>query len=168
MEFPRGRLGSSPFLRKGEKDLLPFEPQEYKAKKTGEEPGLGTARSVPSIFFGPPKSSRVLAWQRVLGESSFPQASLESKEDWPGGPLKDRSGAQALVPFLKRVHSSPFPSFPCLQAGRRGGALLPGKKGKGVGPAQAGKGWPPGRLQGGEPPRKALDPSKLPLPKEGP
>ena len=107
---------------------------------------------MPSIFFGPPKSSRVLAWQRVLGESSFSQASLESKEDWPGGPLKDRSGAQALVPFLKRVHSSPFPSFPCLQAGRRGGALLPGKKGKGVGPAQAGKGWPPGRLQGGDPP----------------
>ena len=99
---------------------------------------------MPSIFFGPPKSSRVLAWQRVLGESSFPQASLESKEDWPGGLLKDRSGAQALVPFLKRVHSSPFLASLCLQAGRRGGALLPGKKGKGVGPAQAGKGWPPG------------------------
>ena len=63
---------------------------------------------MPSIFFGPPKSSRVLAWQRVLEESSFPQASLESKEAWPGGLLKDRSGAQALVPFLKRVHSSPF------------------------------------------------------------
>ena len=35
LEFPRGRLGSSPFLRKGEKDLLPFEPQDHKAKKTG-------------------------------------------------------------------------------------------------------------------------------------
>merc|ERR1711884_186148 len=70
-------------------------------------------------------------------------------------------------PLFKKGAFLPFPSFLCLQAGRRGGALLPGKKGKGVGPAQAGKGWSPGRLQGGDPPpRKALDPSKLPLPEE--
>ena len=50
--------------------------------------------SVPSIFFGSPKQSGVLAWQRVREESSFPpkKASLESKEGWPGGLLKDRVG----------------------------------------------------------------------------
>ena len=41
-------------------------------------------------------------------ESSFPQAFLKSKEGWPGGLLKDRSGAQARIPFLKRVNSLPF------------------------------------------------------------
>ena len=34
-------------------------------------------------------------------ESSLPQAFLKSKEGWPGGLLKDRSGAQALIPLLK-------------------------------------------------------------------
>ena len=41
-------------------------------------------------------------------ESSLPQALLKSKEGWPGGLLKDRSGAQALIPLLKRVNSFPF------------------------------------------------------------
>ena len=35
LELPRGRLRSFPFLRKGEKDLFPLEPQDRKAKKTG-------------------------------------------------------------------------------------------------------------------------------------
>ena len=47
LEQPRGRLGSFPFVRKGEKDLLPFEFQDHKAKKTGEEPGSGATRRVP-------------------------------------------------------------------------------------------------------------------------
>ena len=101
-------------------------------------------------------------------ESSFPQAFLKSKEGWPGGPLKDRSGAQALIPFLKRVISLPFLAFLVFKQEKGVELSFPERKVRGWGPAQAGKGWPPGRLQGGDPLRKALDPSKLPLPKEGP
>ena len=95
---------------------------------------------MPPIFFGPPKSSRVLAWQRVLGESSFPQASLESKEDWPGGLLKDRSGAQALVPFLKRVHSSPFLASFVFKQGEGVELSFPERKVRGWGLPKQGKG----------------------------
>ena len=118
---------------------------------------------------GPPKPSRVLAWQRVLGESSFPQASLESKEDWPGGLLRDRSGAQALVPFLKRVHSSPFLASFVFKQGEGVELSFPERKVRGWGlPKQEKGGLRVGCKAEAPPPRKALDPSKLPLPKEGP
>ena len=124
---------------------------------------------MPTIFLGPPQSSRVLAWQRVLGESSFPQASLESKEDWPGGLLKDRSGAQALVPFLKRVPSSPFLASLDFKQGERVELSFPERKVRGWGLPKQGKGGlRVGYKAETPPPRKALDPSKLPLPKEGP
>ena len=106
---------------------------------------------MPPIFFGPPKSSRVLAWQRVLGGVFLSPSILRKQRRLAGRPPQRPVRSSGPGPLFKKGTFLPFPSFLCLQAGRRGGALLPGKKGKGVGPAQAGKGWPPGGLQGGDP-----------------
>ena len=62
-----------------------------------------------------------------------------------------------MVPFLKRVCSSPFLASLVFQQGEGVELSFPERKVRGWGPAQAGKGWPPGRLQGGGPLRKALD-----------
>ena len=112
---------------------------------------------MPSIFFGPPPSYRVFAWQRVLGGVFLSPKHLRKQRRLVGRPPPRPVRSPGFGPLLKKGVFLPFSSFPCLPAGRGGGALLPGKKGKGVGPAQAGKGWPPGRLQGGGPLRKALD-----------
>ena len=157
-----------PFLRKGKPLSLPLGNSERRSSLSSTTARAPTP-SVPSIFFGPPPVLPGLSLAKgPRGSLPSPQASLESKEGWPGGLPQDRSGAQALVPFLKRVCSSPFPSFPCLPAGRGGGALLPERKVRGWGPAQAGKGWPPGRLQGGGPLKKALDLPSFLYPRKAP
>ena len=52
------------------------------------------ASSVPSIFFfwGLPSKPGPSLAKGIRVEASFPQASSESKEGWPGGLLKDRAG----------------------------------------------------------------------------
>ena len=112
---------------------------------------LGPPRSVPSILFWPVQviqGLRLVKGPRV--ESSIPPHTWKAKK--AGREASSKTG-QELRPWspIKKGAFLLFPSFPCLQAGKKGGALLPGKKGTGVGPAQAGKGWPPGRLQGGDP-----------------
>ena len=121
----------------------------------------------PPSFLGLPQSFRVLAWQRVLGESSFPPSILRKQRRLAGRPPPRPVRSPGLGPLFKKGVFLPFPSFPCLPAGGGGGALLPERKVRGWGPAQAGKGWSPGRLQGGGP-LKGPGPSKLPYPRKAP
>ena len=125
---------------------------------------------MPSIFFGSPKQSGVLAWQRVREESSFPpkKSILRKQRRLAGRPPPRPVRSPGLGPLFKKGVFLPFPSFPCLPAGGGGGALLPERKVRGWGPAQAGKGWPPGRLQGGGPLKKALDPPSFLYPRKAP
>ena len=122
-----------------------------------------------SIFFGPPPVLPGLSLAKgPRGSLPSPQASLESKEGWPGGLPPRPVRSPGLGPLFKKGVFLPFPSFPCLPAGRGGGALLPERKVRGWGPAQAGKGWPPGRLQGGGPLKKALDLPSFLYPRKAP
>ena len=122
----------------------------------------------PPSFLGLPPSFRVLAWQRVLGGVFLPPSILRKQRRLAGRPPPRPVRSPGLGPLFKKGVFLPFPSFPCLPAGRGGGALLPERKVRGWGPAQAGKGWPPGRLQGGGPLKKALDLPSFLYPRKAP
>ena len=157
-----------PFLRKGKLLSLPLGNSKRRSSllsTTARSPTL----SVLSIFFGPPPVLPGLSLAKgPRGSLPSPQASLESKEGWPGGLPPRPVRSPGLGPLFKKGVFLPFPSFPCLPAGRGGGALLPERKVRGWGPAQAGKGWPPGRLQGGGPLKKALDLPSFLYPRKAP
>ena len=73
-----------------------------------------------------------------------------------------------MVPFLKRVYSSPFLASLDFKQGERVELSFPERKVRGWGLPKQGKGGLRVGYKAETPPRKALDPSKLPLPKEGP
>ena len=96
--------------------------------------------SVPSIFFGSPKSSRVLAWQRVLGGAFLSPSILRKQRRLAGRPPQRPVRSSGPGPLLKRVHSSPFLASLVFKQGEGVELSFPERKVRGWGLPKQGKG----------------------------
>ena len=95
---------------------------------------------MPSIFFGPPKSSRVLAWQRVLGGVFLSPSILRKQRRLAGRPPQRPVRSSGPGPPLKRVHSSPFLASFVFKQGEGVELSFPERKVRGWGLPKQGKG----------------------------